>query len=422
MTSVSLEEQNKNFKNTLYIHDNLDVLQGLNSNLVDLIYLDPPFNSKRLYNAAIGSSAQGASFKDIWTWQDVNEYQLDIIANDYPNLAEYIDIIDQVSDKSMKAYITYMAQRVIQMKRVLKDTGSIYYHCDPTAGHFVKLMMDCIFGRQNFRNEIVWHYQTGGASKKWFSRKHDSIYFYAKTDKTAIDFNEIMDKRTEKSLKRAQNPNGARITSNSDTKIPMDVWQIQALNAMSKERTGYPTQKPLALLDRIIKASCPVGGIVLDPFCGCATSCLSAFNNGRHYIGIDIEDKAVDILIARLTGGDTNEKGAEGLLDKPLVLRKPPVRTDVEIVDLNVPKTKNEIKKFLYKKQSGKCNGCGCECLIDLFDIDHIIPKAHGGGDYIENYQLLCRTCNVTKGDRPMKFLLQRVDRIRKLREECEYN
>ena len=169
--SSSLQEENKDFKNKLYIHDNLDVLQGLNSNLVDLIYLDPPFNSKRLYNAPIGSVAEGSSFKDTWKWSDVNEYQLDIMANDYPKLAEYIDIIDDVSDMSMKSYITYMAQRVIQMRRILKDTGSIYYHCDPTAGHFVKLMLDCIFGKDKFRNEIVWCYGGGGMPKKDFGRK-----------------------------------------------------------------------------------------------------------------------------------------------------------------------------------------------------------------------------------------------------------
>jgi len=413
----------------------LKVLNGLNSESVDLVYLDPPFNSKRLYNAPIGSRAEGSQFKDTWKWSDVNEYQLDIIANDFPELADYIEIIDRVSDMSMKAYITYMAQRVIQLHRILKPTGSIYYHCDPTAGHFVKLMLDCVFGKENFRNEIVWHYQTGGASKKWFSKKHDNIYFYAKSNQTNVDFTQIKDKRTEKAMLRAQNPNGARISIENDTKIPMDVWQVQALNPMSKERTGYPTQKPLALLERIIKASCPEGGIVLDPFCGCATTCVASQRLKRKWIGIDIEDKAVDLLIERLEQ-DGNLKNTD-VKDLDMKIKqqgedfivlncekdenKLPHRTDVETKNLNEPKTKLEIKKFLYQKQKHKCNGCGCEFPIDLFDIDHIVPKACGGGDYMENYQLLCRTCNTTKGARPMAFLLQRIDLIRKSRRDVEY-
>ena len=410
-------------------------MNGLNSESVDLVYLDPPFNSKRLYNAPIGSRAEGSQFKDTWKWSDVNEYQLDIIANDFPELADYIEIIDRVSDMSMKAYITYMTQRVIQLHRILKPTGSIYYHCDPTAGHFVKLMLDCVFGKENFRNEIVWHYQTGGASKKWFSKKHDNIYFYAKSNQTNVDFTEIKDKRTEKAMLRAQNPNGARISIENDTKIPMDVWQVQALNPMSKEHTDYPTQKPLALLERIIKASCPEGGIVLDPFCGCATTCVAAQRLKRHWIGIDIEDKAVDLLIERLEQ-DGNLRDTEiSQLDlkykeagKDFIVlncekdeNKLPHRTDIETKNIDEPKTKLEIKKFLYQKQQHKCNGCGCEFTIDLFDIDHIVPKACGGGDYLENYQLLCRTCNTTKGARPMAFLLQRIDLIRKKRREIEY-
>ena len=427
--------EDKTWKNKLYICDNLKVLNGLNSESVDLVYLDPPFNSKRLYNAPIGSRAEGSQFKDTWKWSDVNEYQLDIIANDFPELADYIEIIDRVSDMSMKAYITYMAQRVIQLHRILKPTGSIYYHCDPTAGHFVKLMLDCVFGKENFRNEIVWHYQTGGASKKWFSKKHDNIYFYAKSNQTNVDFTQIKDKRTEKAMLRAQNPNGARISIENDTKIPMDVWQVQALNPMSKERTGYPTQKPLALLERIIKASCPEGGIVLDPFCGCATTCVASQRLKRKWIGIDIEDKAVDLLIERLEQ-DGNLKNTD-VKDLDMKIKqqgedfivlncekdenKLPHRTDVETKNLNEPKTKLEIKKFLYQKQKHKCNGCGCEFPIDLFDIDHIVPKACGGGDYMENYQLLCRTCNTTKGARPMAFLLQRIDLIRKSRRDVEY-
>ena len=215
-----------------------------------------------------------------------------------------------------------------------------------------------------------------------------------------------------------------------------NLWSdIPRLTGQSKERTGYPTQKPLALLERIIKASCPEGGIVLDPFCGCATTCVAAQRLKRKWIGIDIEDKAVDLLIERLEQ-DGNLRDTEiSQLDLKykkagedfIILNcekdetKLPHRTDIENKNLDEPKTKAEIKKFLYQKQAHKCNGCGCEFPIDLFDIDHIVPKTCGGGDYIENYQLLCRTCNTTKGARPMAFLLQRIDLIRKLRREVEY-
>ena len=174
----------ENWKNKLYICDNLKVLNGLNSESVDLVYLDPPFNSNRIYGSTLERNT--TVFSDIWNWKDINEHQLDIIANDFPELADYIEIIDRISDIHMKSYIVYMAQRVIQLKRILKPTGSIYYHCDPTAGHFVKLMLDGIFGKKCFRNEIKWTYNTylGKVDTlKYFPKKTDLIYFYSKNSK-----------------------------------------------------------------------------------------------------------------------------------------------------------------------------------------------------------------------------------------------
>ena len=148
----------KSMQNTLFTNDNLFILNGLNSEIADLIYLDPPFNSKRTYSAPIGSKSAGASFKDMWTWQDVNEAYLDKLIEKYPALVDFINSIEATHSKAMKAYITYITQRMIELHRVLKKTGSIYLHCDPTASHYLKQMMDCIFGRDNFRNEIVWCY------------------------------------------------------------------------------------------------------------------------------------------------------------------------------------------------------------------------------------------------------------------------
>ncbi len=430
-------------------------MNGLNSESVDLIYLDPPFNSKRLYNAAIGSRAEGSQFKDTWKWSDVNEYLLDIIANDFPELADYIEIIGRVSDMSMKAYITYMSLRVIQLHRILKPTGSIYYHCDPTAGHFVKLMLDCVFGKENFRNNIIWTYNTGGISKKWYAKKHDDIYFYTKNNNNYFFDLPMVESRDENRF-NLTDKNGRRFYIKAGNKYYLDkgvalkdVWDIFPVRNTSKERTGYPTQKPLALLERIIKASCPEGGIVLDPFCGCATTCVAAQRLKRHWIGIDIEDKAIDLLTERLEQDgrlieekkgnkpDLGDRPHLRLSDQDLAQRikgvdyiilncekdknKLPHRTDAETKDINEPKTKAEIKKFLYAKQQHKCNGCNCEIDIKLLEIDHVIPKAVGGGDYLENYQLLCSNCNRIKGDRPMEFLLQRIDIIRKLRIKKEY-
>ena len=172
---------NNEFTNTLYTNDNLFILNGLNSNLVDLIYLDPPFNTKRLYSAPVGSKAAGTSFKDMWTWEDVNEAYLANLDIRFPGLMDFIMGVGKIHSKSMMAYLTYMAQRIIEMHRVLKDAGSLYLHCDPTASHYLKILLDEIFGKNNFRNEIVWCYTGGTDSKTTWQKKHDIILFYSKS-------------------------------------------------------------------------------------------------------------------------------------------------------------------------------------------------------------------------------------------------
>ena len=163
----------QSFRNTLYTNDNLYVLSGLDSGLVDLIYLDPPFNTKRTYSAPVGSKAAGTSFKDMWTWKDVDEYHLDTLADQFPALARYIASVGTIHSKPMMAYLTYMAQRIVEMHRILKETGSLYLHCDATASHYLKSLLDGIFGKQGFRNEIVWCYRGGGSPKNDFGRRHD---------------------------------------------------------------------------------------------------------------------------------------------------------------------------------------------------------------------------------------------------------
>ena len=435
----------QDFQNTLYTGDNLYILNGLNSEIADLIYLDPPFNSKRVYSAPVGSKAAGTSFKDIWTWQDVDEQYLESLSDEYPDLVEYIKIIGLIHSKAMMSYITYMAQRVIQMHRILKPTGSLYYHCDPTAGHFVKLMLDAIFGRKNFVNEIIWSYQGTGESKTAFKRKHDDLYFYTKnykehffdTENTIEPVSELSTKRYNKEdeigkYKEIRHKDGKVYRQYERTHMRLrDVWEIPIVNAYAKERTGYPTQKPLELLDRIIQASCPEGGVVLDPFCGCATTCVSAQRLHRRWIGIDIEDKAVDILQDRLEQMGYNDIDEQGLKLKRAEKGKDfiavntiaspklmPHRTDVEERDITKPQTRKEIKELLYKQQNCCCNACGTEFRIVDLEIDHIIPKAKGGGDYIENFQLLCGNCNRMKGDRTMEYLRMKLKKRAEKRGE----
>ena len=399
-----------NLKNrTLFIADNLDILRGINTDCIDLIYLDPPFNSKRNYKAPIGSPAEGAEFKDIWTDDDIKSEWHGQIAEQHEELYQVIQAAETLYDKSMKIYLMAMAVRLFEMHRILKPTGSIYLHCDPTASHYLKMVMDDIFEVDNFQNEIVWHYHTGGASKRRFSKKHDTILFYGRSDKYRFFSERVKVTRTPKSLKRAANPKGARISVSDTDKLAPDVWaDIPAINPMAKERTGYPTQKPLKLLDRIIKASSNEGDVVLDPFCGCATACVAAEQLGRQWIGIDISPSAEVITKIRL-----DEASQQGTLLSPvqmsevLVQTQPPVRTDIpNTPQMQLPKAH---KHELYGEQEGKCNGCRYFLPFRNMTIDHIVPQSKAGTDARENLQLLCQACNSTKGTGTQDALLARL-------------
>ncbi|MGL4594125.1 MAG: DNA methyltransferase [Thermoguttaceae bacterium] len=384
------------FQNTLYTNDNLFILHGMNSEIVDLIYLDPPFNSKRTYTASIGTKSAGASFKDKWTWQDVDEHFLDSLAVNYPDLTSFIATVGKIHSKAMMAYLTYMAQRIIEMHRILKPTGSFYLHCDPTASHYLKLLLDEIFGKKNFRNEIIWWYKFGGRGRKDFAHKHDIIFRYVKTDSFTFNSNDVLvpfeSKMTQWSFKQGLRPDMP------EGKVPEDVWDIPAINSMSKERTGYPTQKPLALLKRIILASSNKDEIVFDPFCGCATTCVAAQQLDRKWIAIDIETQATEVLVHRLSDD-------AGLFKDFVATTKVPRRTDITEIAPS-----KSVKAGLYQEQSGHCNACGGEFELRNLEIDHIIPKSKGGGDYYKNYQLLCGCCNKIKGDSPMEYLRMKIE------------
>ena len=443
----------KNFHNTLYTNDNLYVLSGMNSESVDLIYLDPPFNSKRMYSAPVGSKAAGASFKDMWTWKDVDEYYLDTLADNFPTLVKYIASVGAVHSKSMMSYLTYMSQRIIEMHRVLKATGSLYLHCDSTASHYLKHVLDSVFEKNNFRNEIIWKRTTAHSDSGKFGINADSVLYYTKSNHCTFNpqfqeysdeykkrFREdkngrlfIDDNLSAKSLSGGgyeyefkgvfnlwrcpketmqqyekedklyfTNTGGIRLKRYLDELqgLPCQtIWtDINPINSQSKERTGYPTQKPLALLRRIIEASSNEWDTVLDPFCGCATTCVAAQQLGRKWIGIDIEKQAVKILIQRLSDD-------AGLFKDFIATDKIPKRSDIKEVQPS-----ESVKQRLYKEQDGKCNACGQDFELRNLELDHIIPKAKGGGDYYENYQLLCGSCNRIKGDRTMEYLRLKIE------------
>ena len=301
--------------NKIYFGDNLEILREFEANSIDLICTDPPFNSGRNYNIFLTSSkAQQKAFEDIWTWDDAaKEARQDIeeraLASDtYRALDNALKGYDSVLQHgaggyqgSMRAYLAFMGPRLAELYRMLNKRGSIYLHCDPTASHYLKGIMDAIFGYDNFKNEIIWHYETGGVGQKQYGRKHDILLFYSKSNRCQFYPQRIKTPRTQKSLQRAQNPQGARIDAQDKTKLPMDVWvDIQALNPMSRERLGYPTQKPRELYERIIEASSNVGDLILDPFCGCGTTIDAAETKKRDWIGIDLTILALDPMQKRM--------------------------------------------------------------------------------------------------------------------------
>ena len=448
---------------TIWTGDNLDILRGINSETVDLIYLDPPFNSNRTYSAPVGSKAAEAAFKDTWTLSDLDLAWIGLIADQHPAMHQVIESAGITHSPGMKSYLCMMAVRLLELLRVLAPTGSIYLHCDPTASHYLKLLMDAVFGRRQFRNEILWkrHSGTKSTANRYFSQ-HDTILYYVKSPEATWnrEFEPLTDEEIEASWFRYTDQDGRRYKAN-DLTAPGDggyqyeflgsvrnwrydkekmydllkrgdvhhksctpgagnqvavrkryldemkgrplgtLWTtIKPLNRSSSERTGYPTQKPLALLDRIIKASSNPEDVVLDPFCGCATACVAADNLGREWLGIDISPKAVELVHMRLR--DTlGELYHAGLVT---------ARTDIpQRTDIEAPINYRQNRHVLFGEQEGKCNGCQMEFPFKMFEVDHQVPRSRGGTDHKGNLQLLCSPCNRIKGDRPMEYLMARL-------------
>ena len=363
--------------NTLFYGDNLKILRDyLADESVDLIYLDPPFNSSRAYNVLFKdehgeeSEAQITAFEDTWRWSE-KPYQEARETAPY-NVGEFLESAIRFSGRNqMTAYLVMMATRLLELHRVLKSTGSLYLHCDSTASHYLKMLLDTIFGEANFQSEIIWKRTSAHSSAKRFGPVHDIIFFYSKSDN--YYWNPIFqpyDESYVSNFYRYHNEDGRKFRVSDLTgagirrgetgnawrginptekgrhwsvppaelekldaegriywpekgKMPgykryldempgvpiQDTWtDILPIGAQSRERLGYPTQKPLALLERILQVSSNEGDIVLDPFCGCGTAIHAAQKLNRKWLGIDVTHLAIALIKNRLKDAFDIEK------------------------------------------------------------------------------------------------------------------
>ncbi len=416
---------------TIFTGDNLDVLRGVNSACIDLIYLDPPFNTGKQWQAPLDSDAAGAVFDDVWTLDDVKaEWANQIEASD-PAVWAVVTAAGRAYGESMQAYLSFMCVRLFELHRILKPTGSLYLHCDPTASHYLKALCDSIFGAQSFRNEVIWGYRGMPSKASKWQAKHDVLLFYARSDAATFnvlrgDYTEGTRRTYESAMRRGYNANHKRnmVTifdeqkyrqAVADGKIPAgmreshysgegpplrDWWDdIRILGGpTNRERVDYPTQKPLALIERVIAASSNEGDVVLDPFCGCATACIAAEKLNRQWIGIDISDVAWELVNQRMT-----ETPGVGIFRGHHRLDVPE-RTDQEPDEVSP-----NIREVLYAAQEGTCAGCGDPMRLRNLELDHIMPRSKGGRHTDASLQLLCGWCNRTKGNRDMSYLRVRL-------------
>jgi site-specific DNA-methyltransferase (adenine-specific) len=415
MKSKSDETTTPNWENrTLFLGDNLKVMRAMNSETIDLICTDPPFNKGKDFHATPDSLSAGSSFQDRWSWRDdVDQEWLDQITDDFPLLMNVIQGSRSSYGDDMGAYLAFMAVRLLAMKRLLKPTGSIYLHCDPTASHYLKELMDAIFGKENFLNEIIWAYNSGGGTKKRFGRKHDVILFYSKTKDYFFNADAVRvpyDATIAKSREHLFNDNG---------KVMPDVWNISRPPNHSKEWLGYPTQKPLKVYETMILASSKPGDIVLDPFCGCATTLVAAEKLQRRWVGIDIWTQAHEAVRTRLEAQALVQAGSgesPTLFDDGefLLVKDVPERTDDGETAAPFLRVKQKVREPEYGKRMSRsemydvllsqdgpvCRGCDRRFDDPRYlELDHNTPRSDGGINHVSNRILLCSPCNRAKSN-----------------------
>ena len=470
---------------TLFHGDNLPFLHGINSESVHLIATDPPFNKNKDFHATPDSLAAGAGFQDRWSWRDdIHDDWLDAIQFDRPETWQIIQSAKHSYGYDMAAFLCFMAVRLLEMHRVLREDGSLFLHCDTTASHYLKLLLDSIFGIANFRNEVIWRSTSAHSDSKRFGSNVESIFFYTKGDE--YTWNPLYEAYDEKykARFRFKDPDGRAYSDYDLTakglsgggyeyeykgktelwRVPLETMEqldaegrlhftrnggirrkryldempgrpmqqlwadISPINSQAKERTGYPTQKPLALYERIILACSNPGDVVLDPFCGCATTPIAAERLGRQWIGMDLWNEAHAIILKRLQ--DEGLAGPDGTTDRLLTFGEitlttcPPERTDGGESPAPAFDTPTGRKGPRYpppRTQHGRllsdigpfCQGCGRDYGFDprVLEVDHRMPKSDGGNDHYDNLTLLCPPCNKAKRDRLTLTGLQEANR-----------
>ena len=511
--------------NALYEMDNLEVLRGMNSQTVDLIATDPPFNIKRNRSGTAGQYVDNWKWGDTgilpdqWKWNEVHPKWLEEIKDNHTELYHAIDAAKHCQGEDTAAFLCFLSVRLIEMHRILKPTGSIYLHCDPTASHYIKMCMDAIFGRKNFKNEIVWRRSTAHNDPKKYGNNSDRLLYYSGGGKITWNGSTVAVPKTPEEIDKAyslQDERGKYRTgdltgpshgysggessqpwSGYDIRAKGRVWSAPLTGDYAKwiednlipnyrsikgvhdrldildsvglihhpqkgrsgwpglkryaeadsgnsvqslfidisgftnynkgnEWTGSPDQKPLALYERIIKASSNEGDLVLDPFCGCATTIIAADNLKRRWIGIDRRVDARYHIITRLMGIDKKERERieKHATDKDWLERQtekyeihyqtdPPIRTDDETDQGNAPKLSHvyqhhleplhshaEMHQFLVHQFGLKCWGCSFVPPDKRYlHLDHIVPKSDGGTNDIDNRSLLCQPCNSKKSN-----------------------
>ena len=485
-----------NWKNrTLFHKDNLDIMRGMDSETIDLIATDPPFNKGRDFHAtpsALKESGSSARFQDRWSWKDdVQGEWVDDLQNDNPHIYEIIMSSRKSYGDDMGAFLCYMAVRLLAMHRLLKPTGSLYLHCDPTASHYLKMLLDTIFGRKHFRNEIIWQRNDNRAkgsqhAPRKYGANTDTILFYTKSDEYVFEPYLPFDEKdtdiirqfpkTDKNGRRYKtgipifcsksmgarphlcyewrgfknpHPSGWRMSKERleaeyqkgnvvikdngklERRLYMKEWKgpIPDNNWTDISRVGkgeeYPTEKPLALYERIIRASSNKGDIVFDPFCGCATTVIAAERLGRQWVGCDIWDGAGDMIVKRLgkesiavEDTDMVAEGRQKFLewkDSVTITETIPERGDegetaapylkptVKRVSAEPPgprMSREEMVNVLVEENGLVCQGCGWKVHDKRhLELDHNTPRSSGGINHISNRILLCGPCNRLKSD-----------------------